>query len=84
MLHMLASETHSSANDQIAACFAARDLFTVADQHMQLWITGADDGCKFEVPILPNVYGQTALDLCLGLRTSISKNQSGIFREHKK
>ena len=30
-------------------------------------MVGADDKCPYEIPILPNIYGNTCIDLCLGL-----------------
>ena len=27
-----------------------------------------EDGCTFEVPILPDIYGLTPLDICLGIK----------------
>ena len=58
-MHILADETDSrhSAIDQIAAGHSARALFNIAAEKMQLWITGSPDGCTFEVPILPDIYG---------------------------
>ena len=31
-------------------------------------ILGAPDGCTFELPLIPNVHGNTALDICLGIK----------------
>ena len=31
-----------------------------------MYIAGAEGGCKFEVPVLPDMYGMTALDICMG------------------
>lgn len=67
MLHMLALQTNLMSNDQIRAISALKDLFSVARIHQDLDVTGADSGCAFEVPILPDVYGKTPLDICLGL-----------------
>ena len=39
-------------------------LFDTNKRHHQLWITGADYGCKFEIPILRDFYGLTPLDMC--------------------
>ena len=62
MMHNLAIE----ASSKIASS-AAFTLFQLAEKHQDLEITGADEGCHFEVPILPDVFGKTPLDICLGL-----------------
>ena len=43
-----------------------------------MWITGADEGTNFEIPILPDMYGLTALDVCLGI-TKHPHEHLGIF-----
>ena len=45
----------------------AKDVFDIARKLTDIRITGAENGCTFEIPILPDIYGLTALDLCLGL-----------------
>ena len=84
---MLALETNLMSNDQIRAIDAMKDLFKVANLKKQLWITGADDGCSFEVPILPDIYGNTPLDICLGIVNRSrkgDKSKSGkIFKTDK-
>ena len=37
-----------------------------------------DEGCDFEIPLLPDMYGATALDICLSIDLE-SKESSGIF-----
>ena len=61
MLHNLAIK----ASSQVASAITAA-LFKLAKRHVDLEITGADDGCNFEVPILPDVFGKTPLHICLG------------------
>ena len=39
------------------------------------FIIGAPLGCAFEVPILPDRYGNTALDYVLGIRETIQYNK---------
>ena len=43
-------------------------------------ITGIDE-CSFEIPILPDIYGKTVLDYCLGID---SEPISDIFKEKKR
>ena len=75
MLHMLALETNIMSSDQIRCTKAMKDLFNVANMKKQLWITGADDGCIFEVPILPDIYGKTPLEICLGIDNKRGKRK---------
>ena len=51
-----------------------QDLFEVTSKEHQLWITGADDGTSFEVPILPNMYGENPLEICLGISQTNKRN----------
>ena len=78
MMHVLASSERADAQ---VAYYAAVDLFEAANQKSYYDITGATDGCEFEVPILPNIYGQTPLDICLGL--PIKEDKNGIFQVKK-
>ena len=64
--------------DSIQAYHSTRDLFEVTRRKLQLWITGADEGTNFEIPILPDMYGVTALDVCLGIRNNLNRHL-GIF-----
>lgn len=73
MMHNLALK----ASSQVASSIAAA-LFKLASKFVDLEITGADDGCIFEVPILPDVFGRTPLDICLGLEKAPS-DEVGIF-----
>ena len=79
MMHVLASSERADAQ---VAYFAAVDLFDAANKVSSYDITGATDGCEFEVPILPNIYGQTPLDICLGL--PIKKDPYKIFQVKEK
>ena len=66
-LHLLAEARAEDQNDLIKAVRTSRGLFEIAKKEVDLLITGADDGCYFEIPVLPDIYGQTAMDLCMGL-----------------
>ena len=66
-LHLLAEARAEDQNDLIKAVRTSKGLFEIAKRHVDLLITGADDGCFFEIPVLPDIYGQTAMDLCMGL-----------------
>ena len=46
------------------ASHAARELFQITREQHKLGITGIEE-CNFEIPILPDIYGTTPLDLCL-------------------
>ena len=49
---------------------AAIDLFKIASEKKVLDLTGdqhLEEGTVFEIPILPDIYGQTPLDMCLGI-----------------
>ena len=61
-LHMLAEAREDDENDQIKAFKTSKGLFDIAAKNVDLKITGADDGCTFEVPLLPDIFGRTALD----------------------
>ena len=50
-------------------------LFDITKKHQQLWITGADAGCKFEIPILRDMYGQTPLDICFKSEKKLQKDE---------
>ena len=41
---------------------------------------GADDSSPYEIPILPNIYGKTCIDLCLGLSSVVD----GVYEKNKK
>lgn len=43
----------------------ARELFKATSEKKEYGITGAEGEISFEVPILPDIYGQTPLDICL-------------------
>lgn len=58
----------------------SKGLFEIAKRHVDLLITGADDGCFFEIPVLPDIHGQTAMDLCMGL----SENHHKIYKKLEK
>ena len=62
-LHMLSeANKNNDENDQIKAFKTSKGLFDIAAKKIDMEITGADDGCTFEVPLLPDKYGRTALD----------------------
>lgn len=66
VLHKLAiGNVNNSENDQIESYESCKELFEVAGVVSNLDITGVTK-CSFEIPILPDVYGQTVLDYCLG------------------
>ena len=48
-----------------------KDLFEVARNYKKNDLLGADDSSSFEIPILPNIYGATWINLCLGLASEI-------------
>ena len=75
MLHLL-TKSYSDTNDQVQAYQSAKHLFTVNSMEWKLNILGAPDGCSFELPLLPNVHGNTALDICLGIQ---KQRATGIF-----
>ena len=58
----------------------SKDLFRIAQKHNDLLITGAENGCTFEIPLLPDIYGKTAIDLCIGMH----KSYKSIFAEDKR
>ena len=60
--------------DQIAAIHATNDLFEMAHKVSDKFIIGAPLGCDFEVPILPDRFGNTALDYVLGIRRTVQYN----------
>ena len=64
-LHNLAISQNENTNDQVEASNACRMLFEVASDEHDLDITGTKS-CSFEIPILPDIYGFTVLDYCLG------------------
>ena len=74
ILHLLAqggvvsvNDKHKqNQNDQIEAYNDCRALFKVASEEQDLDIAGVR-ACKFEIPILPDMYGFTVLDYCLGI-----------------
>ena len=76
------SGVRKKSGDSIQAYHSTRDLFEVSRRKLQLWITGADDGTNFEIPILPDMYGETALDVCLGI-TKTRKQQHNVFVQRK-
>ena len=59
---MLAEAKAEDESDQIKSFRTSKGLFEIAAKFVDLEITGADDGCTFEVPLLPDIYGRTALD----------------------
>ena len=82
LLHLLSVSKEDTANDQIAAIHATNDLFHVAHEVTESSITGAPDGCSLEIPILPDRYGNTALDYVLGIRET--NQYSDIFDQISK
>ena len=72
-LHMLAEANLGSQNDQILSYHTTKGLFEIASKEIKLWHQGVPDGCAFEIPILPDIYGQTALDHSLGLYHTYDK-----------
>ena len=69
-LHLLAEANVSSQNDQIKAFYTTKALFEVAKNTKVNNLLGAGDECPYEIPILPNVFGSTSLDLSLGIYKS--------------
>ena len=68
-LHLLATADQNQESDQIAAITASKDLFYQAKKTRE---NGFIEGWNFkqfnlEVPILPDIYGYTAIDICLDL-----------------
>ena len=76
MLHLLAKgmeEGNDKAGNYLSANKATIDLFDVTKQHRtDVLLTGADNGCSFEIPILPDKYGDTPLDICMGIDVTSS------------
>ena len=66
-LHLLAKADVKSQKDQIKAFYTTKNLFEVASNYKKNDLLGADDSSPYEIPILPNIYGSTCIDLCLGL-----------------
>ena len=66
-LHRLAQARSDEQNDLIKSVTTSKGLFDIARKHTDLLITGAEGGCTFEIPLMPDIYGLTALDYCLGL-----------------
>ena len=63
-------------NDQVESYESCKELFEVCGVISNLDITGVKN-CNFEIPILPDIHGMTALDHCLCLRIRLDK--TGIF-----
>lgn len=58
------------AGDQIQAYWAAIELFKIANQKHKVDLTGDsvhEEGISIEIPVLPDFYGATPLDMCLGI-----------------
>ena len=54
--------------DQIQAYHSTQELFRSASEFHDLWMTGSEgEEIQFEIPILPDMYGITPLDICLGI-----------------
>ena len=75
MLHKLANGKRLIVGKE-----STHGLMKTASKKQQLWITGADDGCSFEIPILPDLYGMTPLDYCLGLKQRKKDLNTKVFR----
>ena len=73
LIHLLALATKSSSNSKLSSIKIAKDIFYQAGQHRKDWISAASNSCSFEVPILPDESGNTALDLCVGTYKKFSK-----------
>ena len=62
VLHKIAIKAQSHS------FYDAQQLFEVTSEKKRHEITGAsDDDISLEIPLLPDIYGQTALDICLNL-----------------
>ena len=62
---------------------ATSKLFDLCRERLDLGIIGCgDEGCDFEIPLLPDMYGATALDICLGIDLS-SKDGKHIFHQNE-
>ena len=77
-LHLLAEADVTSQKDQIKAFYTTKDLFEVASSYKKNDLLGADDSSPYEIPILPNIYGDTCIDLCLGL----SSKHAGVYEKN--
>ena len=53
------------------AYFIGKDLFDITKDRMQAYLENVDGEVSFEVPILQDVYGLTALDICLGIHKPV-------------
>ena len=61
--------------------FPTKDIFDVASQKIKLFLTGeGNEGSSFEIPILQDIYGQTALDICLGIENKKNQDEQ-IFKK---
>ena len=54
---MLAEANKSGKDDQIQAYNTSKNLFEIASKNGDYLVRGADGGCSFEIPILPDMYG---------------------------
>ena len=80
ILHKLAIGQSGNTNDQVEAFESTKYVFAEINNPNNFRITGVDE-CSFEFPILPDVYGKTALDYCLGI---IDIPESSSIFLHKK
>lgn len=79
-MHLLAEADITSQNDQIKAFYTVKDLFEVARNYKKNDLLGADDSSSFEIPILPNIYGATCIDLCLGRASDLG----GVYEKNNR
>lgn len=59
---------------------ATRDLFEIA-RKKQDFLTVCTEEVSLEIPILPDVYGFTPIDICLGIVEHNDKQNLEIFKE---
>ena len=76
MLHTFAlggqNRDKADVNDHVKARDATELIFKTAQEKIQLNIVGVDplefpEGTPFEIPVLPDMYGSTPLDICLAI-----------------
>ena len=73
ILHVLAENTSHDGKPghESNAYFIGKDLFEITKDRMQAYLVNVEGEASFEVPVLQDVYGLTALDICLGVEKPV-------------
>lgn len=72
----------NNSNNQVKAFKVTKSLFKTARQMLKLKITGIEE-TDYEIPLLPDRYGLTPLDICLGIHKQDRKMKYCFFERNE-